>query len=603
MRKMKRMFYAAAALLAVAACSKEQNEPEMRAPKTVEITLTGTKATISDEGSGAASFAWEQGDKLGIEVDGQLVEFELTEFEGATAKFKADVTGELKDGAFVAYPYVPEDCVDGVFAVSYPAVYEVDKADAFRLRWSGTLREDTENGGFYTALENTAAIFRVTYTSVPEVAQAVTMVVDDADPVTVKFSQEKTADMNFYFPVQEGSYDAITVALATEDGTEIDGTAQTLTSKSGQMSLEKGKIYRTPAITLNLFERVTDAGLLEDGDYVLAYYDAASATYKLFSFTRTMENAVAAADLVKDVHGLSNLLANGTKVYKTVLDGNYVEVSGKEDALAINVPAAAEEAVFSVTGNANSGKTTFTSDQGNLRVDKIIVSMNDDGSANIAAQFNAEDLVAILKDLRGTEIPITFKTLVEFAVNEAAKEGITFTAAQIDRLQTGFNHLCKLAKDLVKEKMGKDLMDIDINTNVLDVFARYYDNAADYSLQISEEKKFGWAAPLGFYQADNGFTFNVPLPNYGWFNRLDASLEGDKDAFVSYWAQFDSQYTILDFENFFQRLARRAVNELDDSTYAMLQEIDFKAIGNVYKKYAERLNDDLAEVYIYKKLQ
>ena len=601
---MKKVFYAAAALLALAACSKEQNAPEIKAEKTVEITLTGTKATIADNGTGAASFAWEQGDKIGIEVEGKLVEFELTEFEGNTAKFKADVEGKLKDGAFVAYPYVPEDCVDGNFEVSYPAVYEVDKADAFRLRWSGTLKEDTENGGFYTSLENTAAIFRVTYTTVPSFAKAVTMKADDADPVTVKFTQEATENMNFYFPVLEGSYDAITVALTTEDGTEIDGTAQTLTSKKGQMSLEKGKIYRTPAITLNLYERIDDAGLLADGDYVLAYYDADASAYKLFSFSKTMENAQAAADLVKDVHGLSNLLSKGTQVYKTVLNGNYVAVSGKQDALAINVPAEAEAAAkFAATGNANSGKVTLTSDKGTLRVDKLIITTNEDGSANIAAQLNAEDIVAILKDLRGTEIPVTFKYLIDFAVDEAEKEGITFTDAQIDRLQTGFNHLCKLAQDLFKEKMGKDLMDIDINTKVLDVFAEYYDNVCDYSLQVSEEKKFGWAVPLGFYAANDGFTSNVSLPSYGWFNRLDASLDGDKDYCVNYWAQFDSQYKILDFENFFQRLARRAVNELDDSTYAMLQEIDFKAIGNVYKKYAERLNDDLEKVYIYKKVQ
>ena len=601
---MKKVFYAAAALLALAACSKEQNAPEIKAEKTVQITLTGTKATIDDNGSGAASFAWEQGDKIGVEVDGELVEFELTEFEGNTAKFKADVTGELKDGAYVAYPYVPEDCVDGEFEVSYPSVYEVDKADAFRLRWSGTLKEDTENGGFYTALENTAAIFRVTYTTVPEFAKAVTMKADDADPVTVKFSQEVTEDMNFYFPLLEGSYDAITVALATEDGTEIDGTAQTLTSKKGQMTLEKGKIYRTPAITLNLYERVDDAGLLEDGDYVLAYYDADAASYKLFSFSKTMENAQAAADAVKDVHGLGNLFSKGTQIYRTILNGNYVAVSGKENALAINVPAEAEAmAAFSATGNANSGQVTLSSDKGTLRVDKVIVTTNEDGSANIAVQLNAEDIVTILRDLRDTDIPVTFKHLVDFAVEQAKKEGITFTDAQIDRLQSGFNHLCKLAKELIKEKMGKDLMDIDINTEVLEVFARYYDNVCDYSLQVSEEKKFGWAVPLGFYAANDGFTSNVSLPSYGWFNRLDASLEGDKDYCVSYWAQFDSQYTILDFENFFQRLARRAVNELDDSTYAMLQEIDFTAIGNVYKKYAERLNDDLEKVYIYKKIQ
>ena len=156
---MKKAFYAVAALLALAGCSKEQKDeiaPET-GKKTIDITLVQTRATISDEGEGAASFAWEEGDKIGVEVNGKLEEFVLTEFVGSKARFTADIEGELKEGAYVAYPYVPEDCVDGKFEVSYPSVYEVDKADAFRLRWAGTLMEDTENGGFYTEIENTVA--------------------------------------------------------------------------------------------------------------------------------------------------------------------------------------------------------------------------------------------------------------------------------------------------------------------------------------------------------------------------------------------------------------------------------------------------------------
>ena len=606
--KMKKAFYAVAALLALAGCSKEQKEefvPET-GKKTIEITLVQTRATISDEGSGAASFAWEQGDKIGVEVNGKLEEFTLTEFDGSKAKFQADVDGELKEGAYVAYPYVPEDCVDGKFEVSYPSVYEVDKADAFRLRWAGTLMEDTENGGFYTEIENTAAIFRVTYATVPEIAQAVTMKVDDADLVTVKFTQEKEENMNFYFPVLEGEYDAITVALATEDGIEIDGTAQTITKKNGKLKLEKGKIYRTPTITLNLYELVNDAEQLEDGDYVLAYYNGEG--YNLFSFSKSMENAVDAADIIKDVHGLSNILAKGSAVYSTAIKGNYVSVSGKEGALAINVPAALEEdAKFAATGNAKAGKVTFAADKWSLRADKLIIDINDDKTAVVSAQLNAEDLVAIAKELRGTDIPVTFQNMIDFAVEQAQKEGITFTDAQVDRLETGFEHLCLVAKDVIKDKLGKDLMTIDLNTKVLDVFARYYDNVCDYSLQISEEKKFGWATPIGFYKADDGFTSNIALPSYGWFNRLEDSLKGSRDECIAYWAQFDDDYEILDFENFFSRAARRALSELSDDTYSMLNDManqgKFSAIGNVYKKYVERINDDLEPVYIYKKVK
>lgn len=599
-----------AALLAMVGCAKVESDTtsEMPVEKTVEITLLGTRATISDSGSGAASFAWEAGDHIGVQVGQELKDFELVEFDGDKAKFRATIEGELEDGAFIAYPYVPEDCVNGQFAVSYPSVYEVDKADAFRLRWSGTLKKDADTGEFYTSLENTAAIFRVTYASVPDFVQAVTLVVDGGEKVTVKFSQAKEENMNFYFPLLEGDYDAVTVALETADGVEVDGTAQTLTNKNGKISVKKGKIYRTPTITLNLYELMTDAGLLENGKYVLAYYDAAAQGYKLFSFQKAMDNCAAAAALVKDVHGLGALLGKASQVYSTVVKENYVAVSGKEGALAINVPAAAEElAMFEATGNSSAGKVSFASDKYTVKVDKLITSINADNSAILAAQFNAPDLVALAKDLRGTEIPVTFDYLIDFAVEQAQKEGITFTDAQVDRLRSGFEHLCRLAKQMIQEKLGKELMDIDLQTNVLDVFERYYDNVCDYSLQVSEEKKFGWATPIGFHAYDDGFTTNIAMPNYGWFNRLNESLKGTKEECVAYWAQFDSQYKILEFENFFSRAANRALKELDASTYAMLQEMananKFTAIGKVYKKYVERFNDQLEPVYIYKKVE
>lgn len=605
--KMKKAFYTAAALLALAGCSKEQqNEVLPETGKmTIEISLTETRATITDDGSGPASFAWEQGDKIGVQVGDELVEFELTEFEGSKAKFQADATGTLEDGAFVAYPYVPEDCDNGTFAVSYPSVYKVDKADAFRLRWSGTLKKEND-GSFSTALEHTTAIFRVTYSTVPKSAQAVTMKVDDAAPVTVKFTQNKVENMNFYFPVPEGEYNAITVALADEDDEEINGSAQTITNKNGKLSLKKGKIYRTPTISLNLYELMTDATLLEDGDYVLAYYNGEG--FNLFSFSKSMENAVAAADLIKDVHGLSEILAKGSQVYATALNKNFVTVSGEEGALVINIPADKEQdAMFSATGTYKSGKVTFTADNWTLRVDKLIIAINEDNTATVSAQLNAEDLVAIAKELRGTEIPVTFQYMIDFAVEQAQKEGVTFTTEQVARLESGFEHLCRLAKDVIKDKLGKDIMTIDLNTNVLDVFSQYYDNVCDYSLQISEEKKFGWATPIGFYKGDNGFTANVSLPSYGWFTRLEESLKGTQEECVAYWAQFDDEYTILDFDNFFSRAANRALRELDESTYAMLNEMakagKFTAIGNVYKRYAERINDDLEPVYIYKKVE
>ena len=604
----KALYISIAALIALVSCSKESNE-EVMVPKhetTLTLSLVQTKATINDLGSGKATFAWEEGDEIGVQVGDKLEKFVLDSFEGDKAKFKADITGTLEEGAYVAYPYVAEDCNNGVFGVSFPDTYEVSKANAFRLRWAGKLVKN-EDGTFSTALQHTSAILRVTYASVPSAVSSVVMRVDEGSPVTVKFSQEKTENMNFYFPVKEGNYDNVSVVLATDAG-EVDGTEQTLSKPGGKLVFNNGKIYRTPAINLNLYALITNAEEVEDGTYVIAYYDETMGKVKLFSFQNTMANAVEAADLVKDIHGLGALLSKGSQFYSTVVKDNYVAISGKKAAAAINVPLEAEELVaFEAAGNADAGKVSFTSPNGNIKVDKVIVAINDDYTATISAQFNAPDLVKVAKTLRGTDIPVTFQYLIDFAVEQAEKEGVTFTDAQIDRLESGFEHLCRLAKSVVKDKLNKDLMDITLQTHVLDVFSRYYDNVCDYSLQVSKEKKFGWATPIGFHTYDDGFTANISLPSYGWFTRLENSLKGTKEECVAYWAQFDDDYDILDFDNFFSRAANRALRELDASTYDMLHQMalegKFTTIGNVYKKYEERFNDDLAPVYIYKKVE
>ena len=604
---MKKVFYLfAAALLMFAGCQDNLSVIEKTNNQTIVITLAQTKATISDNGEGAASFAWEEGDEIGVAVGENLVKFVLESFEENKAIFKAaaDFSGDLEDGAYVAYPYVAEDCVNGQFALSFPSVYEVSKADAFRLRWSGTLAEQ-EDGTFATALEHQTAILRVSYSSMPSVTAAAKMVAG-SDEVTVKFSftPAEGEDLNFYFPVKEGSYDQVTVTLLDEDLDEIVGTAKTLKKANSTLDFATGSIYRTPTININLYQLVDNADMVDEGEYVLAYYDAEAGEYKLFSFDKTMENAQAAASAVENIHGMSNLLAKGGQIYSTVISKNYVSVPGAAGALALNIPAEAEaSAALSVTGNAFAANTTLTSGSYSLRLDKVITSIADGGAATLSVQPNAPDAINIMYSLRGGKVTITFDELINFAVAQAQKEGVTFTDAQVARLRSGFEHLCRLAKEILASHNMGNLMDIDCDTDVFAVIAQYYDNAATYSRQGSEEKKFGWATPVGFHKYDDGFTANVSVPSKGWFDRLQASLQGSKQDCIDYWAQFDSQYVIADFPNFFKRLSTKALNEIDDSTFAMLKEINFTAIGNVYGKYVKRFNDNLEPVYLYKKLQ
>ena len=232
--------------------------------------------------------------------------------------------------------------------------------------------------------------------------------------------------------------------------------------------------------------------------------------------------------------------------------------------------------------------------------------------------FNAPGIVNSLNTLRGHEIGVDFNYLIDFAVAQASQSGIGFSAAEVDRLKTGFEHLCVLAKTMVAqhpEVFGSgNLMDINLSTNVLSVFSQYYDNAALLSLDLAYEKRFGLAT-LGYHAYDQGFTFNIGMPQSGWFDRLNASLTTDfdhngeltKTDCIAYWAQFDSQYNIQNITSFFERAARRALSEVSDDTFAMLQAMaaahKFTAIGKVYKNYVDRFNDQLETVYIYKKVE
>lgn len=356
--------------------------------------------------------------------------------------------------------------------------------------------------------------------------------------------------------------------------------------------------------TLNRYELVTTNDAVDDGDYVLAYHDAEG--FKLFSFTKTMANAETAANNVKDVHGLSALLSKGSQIYATVVGKNYVTVEGEEGAEYIDVPNEIEEdAMLSVTGNYEAAQLTLASGSYSLRLDKVITNINDDYSATLSVQPNAPDALNIMYSLRGGTVVITFNELINFAVDQAKKEGVTFTDEQIARLRSGFLKLCKLAKEELAEHNMGNLKDIDLNTNVFDVIAQYYDNVAFYSLQVSSKKKFGWATPIGFYKGDDGFTANIALPQAGWFDRVAESLtKNNRAEFVDYWAQYDSQYgDILGISNFFQRLAGKFYDELDPSTYALLKDVDFRAIGRVYGRYVNRFNDKLEKVYLYKKVK
>ena len=235
--------------LTILACQKIEGD---RAPQTViEVSLTDTKATINDSGSGAASFSWEAGDEIGVVAGGALRKFTLSSFDGGTAKFTASLPSgvSVEDNADIAYPYNVDDYSGSVFALSYPVSYTSSSANSFRHRWAGKLSK-TGAGKFSALLNHQSGIVRVTYDDVPAGANAVSLTADKAiagesKTVTVNFSWHSDGAMSFYFPVPAGSYSSFTFALKNGNDV-IPGTERTLSGST--MNVNTGMIYRLPSI-------------------------------------------------------------------------------------------------------------------------------------------------------------------------------------------------------------------------------------------------------------------------------------------------------------------------------------------------------------------
>ena len=220
----------------------------------IRLASPATRAIIQDSGSGAASFSWEDGDEIGIVVNGKYYRFTL---EGKTGEdigtFTAELPGgsTIEDGAQIAFPYIAEDYNEGThaFSLTYLTEYTSTKAGDFRHRWAGTLSQNGSN--FQANLAHQTAILRISYANVPANATAIRITADQnlagsSKSITTRFSWHAST-MDFYFPVPAGTYSHFTIQLY--NGADvIDGTQRTLANTS--MLLETGKIYRTPTITL-----------------------------------------------------------------------------------------------------------------------------------------------------------------------------------------------------------------------------------------------------------------------------------------------------------------------------------------------------------------
>lgn len=246
------ILFSALALLAMS-CGQKENPAGDGVPVSISVAPVQTRAIISDSGSLGASFAWNDGDDLGVVAAGELHRFAYKSilpdgsalFEGTLPKGTA-----IDDGAPVAYPYNHSDYDNGTFKLAFPAEYQSASAADFRHRWAGIVSSGTD-GSLHTALEHQGAILRISYSGVPSGVDAVRLtadkdICDSGRTITIRPSWHAES-MDFYFPVPEGDYGSFEVSLL-KGGSPVEGSAKTLDNTV--MRLERGSIYRTPSISI-----------------------------------------------------------------------------------------------------------------------------------------------------------------------------------------------------------------------------------------------------------------------------------------------------------------------------------------------------------------
>lgn len=402
-------------------------------------------------------------------------------------------------------------------------------------------------------------------------------------------SESRDARKNLYVPFVPGTYPkGITVHIHTASGKEYDYVYdKTITLNAGR----KARLFVD--LSGNRYARVENTDELdevENDEFLLVY--PTDGAYNVFSFQKTMENLSAEADRLSNVGGLSALMAQATQIYQNVLKANYVTATSTDGGATIMLPEEeAEKAVIIANGNHKAAEVKLSATVGGksyqLRMEKITADLKDNNVALLSAVFNGGDLMDIAAMLRGHEISLTFADCIDFLGDEAGLD-----ADQISLAKRAFNRVCTLVEDYT----GKPFP-ITTETTVSQFYRQYWDNIRDYADQFARDKKWGCAYPFGFYKADDGFTFNIPVPNSIWFQHLEESTSGTIDDFVAYWTAYDN------YHNFpFKKLAEKAAEYLTPSNFARIQGIDFNKIGTVYDRYVNQVNDSLEDVYIYKKI-
>ena len=423
----------------------------------------------------------------------------------------------------------------------------------------------------------------------------VATIVEGTDVMTVNvenFVSSTNADrVFFYVPVLPGTYEkGFTLTFTSESGaTRTFSIEKSVTFKRGE---PRGMFADLTANTYKRVESVEDIDEVTDAKYLLVY--PSGSNYYAFSFQKTMENMVAEANRLSDVHSLEELKNQASTIYQNVLKTNYVTATSTDGGATLTIDNEEDEegAVIVANGSYENAETTLSAEVDGktytLRLEKITADLQANNSVLMSAVFNGEDLVNMATALRGHNITLTLGNCIDYVGPKCGMD-----SNQIATAKRFFTDMCAL----VSEYTGKPF-NVTLSTTVTDFYSQYWDNIRDYALQFGGEKHWGAAYPFGFYKADDGFTFNIPTPNKVWFDDFEESTSGSIEDFVAYWSAKDG------YHNFpFKKLAEKFAEKVDDETFQAIKKLNFSTLGNTYQRWVNRFNDSLEEVYLYRMVE
>ena len=618
---MKRFFFLIAPLaILLAGCEKVYTEAPEQARVNEGLVFTAsfsdedaTKTVLDDN---QKTILWSGNESIAV-FDDDEKRFEYsTENKGKSATFTKVGNEGMSDPEtwYALYPYDNgASFEDGVFTTVLKNEYTVTKSGTFADNMNiAVAKSSTTDFSF----KNVLSWLKVSYGGLADVKKiefrgnndeivAGTILIDyNGDlpsaslkqgtgstvmTVNVENGVESTSENRkfFYIPVLPGTFaNGFTLTFTSESG--VSRTFAINSSLTFKRNATKSMFADLAANTYKRVESLEDLDQVNNAKFLLVY--PSGSEYRVFSFQKTMENIVAEADNLKDVHSLEDLKNQASTIYQNALKANYVLATSDDDGSTITIYEKDEEgAVFSVSGDYENAETSLSATVDGksftLRLEKITAELKGNHAALISAIPNGEDLVDMATTLRGRPLTLTLGNCIDYVGKKCGLD-----ADQLAMAKDLFVDLCAL----VGEYTGQSFP-VNLSTTVTNFYAQYWDNIRDYARKFGENKKWGSIYPVGFYKADDGFTFNVPAPNKVWFIYFEESTQGTIADFVDYWTAKDG------YNNFpFKTIAEKFAAKLTDESFAAIKSINFSSLGNTYQRYVDRFNDSLEEVYIYK---